>query len=80
MNGLEKPFRKNRIQKIEEKPVKTKVKSPHLTKNHYRESEFRSNTVFSLYFKIRAKNFMLLNHLFFRSISCFGMTKITTPI
>ena len=39
-----------------------------------------SNTVFSHYFKIRAKKFTPQNHSLFRSISCFGVTKITTPI
>ena len=32
MNGLEKPFRKNPIQKIEKKTVKIKVKLPHVNK------------------------------------------------
>ena len=41
---------------------------------------FRSNTFFSLYFKIRAKKFTQQNHSLFRSISCFGVTKVTTPI
>ena len=41
---------------------------------------FCSNTIFSLYFKIRAKKFTPQNHSLFRSISCFGVTKITTPI
>ena len=39
------------------------------------KANFCSSTVFSLYFKFRAKNFSL-----FCSISCFGVTKITTPI
>ena len=41
---------------------------------------FCSNTVFSFYFKIRAKKFHAAKPLAFRSISCFGVTKITTPI
>ena len=41
---------------------------------------FWSNTVFSLYFKIRAKKIHAAKLLDFRSISCFGVTKITTPI
>ena len=44
------------------------------------KANFCSNTVFSLNFKIRAKKFTPQNHSFFRSISCFGVTKITTPI
>ena len=35
--------------------------------------KFRSNTVFSLYFKIRAKNITPQNHSLFCSTSCFGM-------
>ena len=54
MNGLEKPFRKNPIQKIE-KTVKIKVKLPHVNKKPL--ANFCSNTVFSLYFKFRAKKF-----------------------
>ena len=46
--------KKNPIQKIE-KTGKIRVKLPHVNKNHYRETEFLFNTVFSLYFKIRAK-------------------------
>ena len=41
---------------------------------------FCSNTVFSLYFKIRAEKFHAAKPLAFRSTSCFGVTKITTPI
>ena len=58
MNGLEKPLRKNPIQNIE-KTVKIKVKLPHLNAN------FCSNTVFSLYFKIRAKKFQAAKPLEF---------------
>ena len=56
MNGLEKPFR-NPIQKIE-KTVKIKVKLPHVNKKTTSEkANCCSNTVFSLYFKLRAKKF-----------------------
>ena len=44
------------------------------------KANFCSNTVFSVYFKIRVKNFTLQNHSLFLSTSCFGVTKITTPI
>ena len=44
------------------------------------KANFCSNTVFSLYFKIRAKQFHAANRSLFRSISCFGVTEITTPI
>ena len=47
MNGLGKPFG-NPIQKME-KPVKTKVKLPHVNKKTTSEkANFCSNTVFSL--------------------------------
>ena len=44
------------------------------------KANFCSNTVSSLYLKIRAKKFHAAKSLAFRSISCFGVTKITTPI
>ena len=48
---------KNPIQKIE-KTVKIKVKLPHVNKKTTSEkTNFCSNTVFSLYFKIRVKKF-----------------------
>ena len=54
MNGLGKPL-KNPIQKIE-KTVKINVKLPHMNKKTTSEkANFCSNTVFSLYFKFRAK-------------------------
>ena len=57
MNGLEKPFRENPIQKIE-KPVKNNVKLPHVNKKITTEkTNFCSSAVFSLYFKFRAKKF-----------------------
>ena len=49
---------KNPIRKIEKKPVKIKVKLPHVNKKTTSEkANFCSNTVFSLYFKFRAKKF-----------------------
>ena len=48
---------KNPIQKIE-RTVKIKVKLPHVNKKTTSEkANFCSNTVFSLYFKLRAKKF-----------------------
>ena len=41
---------------------------------------FCSNTLFSLYFKIRMTKFKLQNHSLFRSISCFGVTNLTSKI
>ena len=47
---------KNPIQKIEKKTVKNKVKLPHVNKKTTSEkANFCSNTIFALYFKIRAK-------------------------
>ena len=80
-NGLGKTFRK-------------KIRSKKLKKNSKNQSEiaaceqkttsekanFCSNTVFSLYFEFREKNSTPQNHSLFRSTSCFGVTKITTPI
>ena len=44
-------------------------------------ASFCSNTVSSLYFKIRVKNFIPQNHhSLFRSTSRFGVTKVTTLI
>ena len=46
-----------------------------------KNSKNRSHiAAFSLYFKIGRKNFTLQNRSLFRSTSCFGVTKITTPI
>ena len=39
-----------------------------------------SNIVFSLYFKFGAEKFHAAKPLAFSSTSCFGVTKITTPI
>ena len=76
-NGLRKPIRKksdpkrkktiNEIAACEQKTTSEKA-------------NFCSNTVLSLYFKLERKNLMPRNHSLFRSISCFGVTKITTPI
>ena len=52
---LESHLEKNPIQKIE-KTVKIRVKLPHVNKkNTTKKPNFCSNTVFSLYIKIRAK-------------------------
>ena len=53
----ENHLEKNPIQKIE-KTVKIKKKMPHVNKKTTSEkAKFCSNTVFSLYFKFRAKKF-----------------------
>ena len=55
MNGLGKPFRKKSDPKNRKK-LKIKLKLPHVNKKTTSEkANFCSNTVFSLYFKIRVK-------------------------
>ena len=55
MNGLEKPFRKNLIQKIEKKNSKNQSEIAACEQKATSEKAiFCSNTFFSLYFKIRA--------------------------
>ena len=62
---------KNPIQKIE-KTVKTKVKLPHVNKKTTSEkSNFCSNTVFSLYFKFKAKKYHAAKPLAFSLPSLF---------
>ena len=74
-NGLGKPFRKNRKNSKNQSEIAACEQ-----KTTSEKANFRSSTVFSLYFKIRAKNITPQNYSLFRSISCFGVTKITTPI
>ena len=79
MNGVEKPFRKqsNRKNKKQQKSSEIAACEQNTTSE---KADFCSNTVFSLYFKIGAKNFTPQNNSLFRSTSCFGVTKITTSI
>ena len=81
MKGVEKTIRKNPIQTIK-KIVKTEMKLPHENKKSPREkTKISSNNVFSLSFKTRVKKIHVAkNNSTFRSTSCFGVTKITTPI
>ena len=51
------------------KTVKIRVKLPHVTKTTTEKPNFCSNTVFSLYFKIRAKKFTPRNTRFFAPFS-----------
>ena len=79
MNGSGKPFRKkNPIQKTEKSKNLSEIAACE-QKTTSQKANFGSNTVFSLYFKIRTKKFTPRNHSLFRSTSCFGVTKITTP-
>ena len=69
----------NPIQKIEKSKNQSEIAACE-QKNTSEKASFCSNTVFSLYFKIRAKKFTSQNHSLRGSTSCFGVTKITTPI
>ena len=57
MNGLRKRFRKKNRPKNLKKTVKTKEISACEQKTTSEKANFCSNTVFSLYFKFRAKKF-----------------------
>ena len=75
----ENHLEKKSIQKIE-KIVKIKSEiAACAQKTTSEKANFCSNTIFSLHFKIRAKKFHAAKPLDFRSTSCFGVTKITTP-
>ena len=76
----EKHLEKNSIQKIE-KTVKIKVKLPHVNKEPLARKPIFVQPPFSHFtLELERKNFKPQNHSLFRSISCFGVTKITTPI
>ena len=64
MNELEKPFRKNPLQKIGE-IVKIKVKLPHVNKKLLARKLIFVQTPFSHYFKNRAKKFHTAKPLVF---------------
>ena len=79
MNELEKQFEKNLIPKME-KAVKITVKLPHVNKNPLARKRIFVQTPFSHCTLKLKRNFTPQNHSLFRSISCFGVTKINTPI
>ena len=77
MKGLRTPFRKNLIQKIE-KTVKSEVKLPHVNKKSLARKRIFVQTPFShSTLKLEGNN---SHRKATRSISCFGVTIITTPI
>ena len=80
MNGLGKPFRKKSNPKNRKNSKNQSEIAACEQKTTSEKANFCSNSVFSLYFKFRAKKFHAAKPLAFRSISCFGVTKITTPI
>ena len=76
----ENHLEKNPIQKIE-KTVKIRVKLPHVNKKPLPRNRIFVQTPFShSTLKLERKKFTPQNRSLFRSISCFGVTKITTPI
>ena len=76
----ENHLEKNPIQKVE-KTVKINVKLPHVNKNPLARKRIFVQRPFShSTLKLERKNFTPQNHSLFRSTSCFGVTKITTPI
>ena len=69
-----------RSKKIE-KTVKIKVKLPHVNKKPLaRKRIFVQTPLSHSTLKLERKNFTPQNQSLLRSISCFGVTKITTPI
>ena len=81
VNGLGKPFRKKIRSKKSKKTVKIRVKLPHVNKKSLPRNRIFVQTPFShSTLKLERKKFTPQNHSLFRSISCFGVTKITTPI
>ena len=73
-------LKKNPIQKIK-KTVKIRVKLPHVNKKPQPRNRIFVQTPFSRStLKLVRKKFTPQKHSLFRSISCFGVTKITTPI
>ena len=76
----ENQLEKNPIQKID-KTVKIRLKLPHVNKKPLPRKRSFVQTPFShSTLKLARKKFTPQNHSLFRSISCFGVTKITTPI
>ena len=75
----ENHLEKNPIQKIEKKAENQNEIAACEQKTTSEKAKFRSNAVFPLYFKIRAK-ISRRKTTRFRSISYFGVTKITNPI
>ena len=80
MNVLGKPFRK-KFDPKNRKNCKIKVKLPHVNKKTLARKRIFVQTPFSQStLNLERKNFTPQNHSLFRSTSCFGVTKINTPI
>ena len=80
MNGLGKSFRK----KSDPKYCKTVNNQSKITTCEQKSLARKRNFVPTQYshsnLKLERKNFKPQSHTLFRSTSCFGVTKITTPI
>ena len=80
MNGIEKPLKKSdpknrKNNKNQSELAACEQKKPLSRKRIFVQTPF-SHSILNL----ERKNFMPQNHSLFRSTSCFGVTKITTPI
>ena len=76
----ENHLEKNPIRKIE-KTEKIKAKSPHVNKKPLARNRIFVQTPFShSTLNLEREKFTPQNQSLFRSTSCFGVTKITTPI
>ena len=80
MNGSGKSFRKTFDPTHEENNKNQSEIAACDQRTTSERANFCSNTVFSIYLKIRAKFFTPLNRSLVRSNSCVGVIKITTPI
>ena len=80
MNGLGKTFRKKSDPKNRKNSKNRSEIAACEQKTTSEKANFCLNTVFSLYFKFRAKKFHAAKPFAFWLHSCFGVTKITTPI
>ena len=81
VNGLGKPSRKKIHTKKIEKTVKIRVNLPHVNRKPLPRNRIFVQRPFSQStLKLERKKFTPQNHSLFCSISCFGVTKITTPI
>ena len=79
MNGLEKPFRKKSDPK-NRKNTKNQSENAACDKPLARKRIFVQTPFSHSTLNLERKNFTPQDHSLFRSISCFGVTKLTTPI
>ena len=80
MNGLGKPLRKKSDPKNRKNSKKKSGIAACEQNTTSEKANFCSNTVFSSTLNLERKNFTHQDHSLFRSTSCFGVTKINTPI